>query len=220
MLEAAAQQGITHVACTPHGNDRANEQTDRLLQSVFLQVKDAAKSAGIPVELALASELMLGVDLLKTLALPFATYHGAGKYFLIEFPWQTPFEIILNAVRVLGKSGVRPVIAHYERYERGLKKPELAQELRAQGAVLTLDAGSLVGQFGNVMTKRAKQLLKWNAIDILASDAHNNQEHGFYLKQGMEAAAGIVGEEHARKMVVEHPQRVWDGSPWPEQRIQ
>ncbi|MBU1984300.1 hypothetical protein KJ815_07815, partial [bacterium] len=215
MLTAAARQGITHVGCTPHGNDRINEKTDLLYQSVFLQVKEAAKREGIPVELALALELMLGVDILQTLHLPLATYHGAGKYFLIEFPWHTPFEILLNAIRACMQSEMIPIIAHYERYEQAIKKPEQPHKVRHAGAVITMDAGSLVGQFGAAMTRRSRQLLNWGCVDVLASDAHDDMEHGFCLRQGFEAAAAIIGEAEAQKLVSDNPRRIWEGTPWP-----
>ncbi|MDD5088778.1 MAG: hypothetical protein PHI18_08270 [bacterium] len=214
MLASAARQGITHVACTPHGTDRANEETDRLFQSVFLHVKEAAKRGGIPVELALASELMLGADILRTLQLPMATFHGAGRYCLIEFPWETPFEILLNAVKSLSRIGVHPVIAHYERYERAARNPEQVERVRHAGAVITLDAGSLVGQFGGAMTRRARQLLNWKGVDVLASDAHNADTHGFYLQRGCDAAAEILGEANARKLVIDHPRMIWEGESW------
>jgi len=216
MLANAARQGITHVACTPHVTDRASEATDRLFQSVFLQVKEAASREGIPIELALAAELMLGADILNTLRLSFATFHGGGKYTLIEFPWETPFEIVLNAVKSIRKAGVHAVIAHYERYERAARNSEQVEQVRQAGAVITLDAGSLIGQFGGVMTRRSRQLLEWNCVDVLASDAHNADSHGFCLQRGFAAAADILGELEAGKLVKEHPRRIWEGAPWPE----
>lgn len=215
MLELAAGQGITCVCCTPHANDRADERTDRLYQSVFLQLREAAQAAQIPVELGLAAEIMLGADLLKVLRLPFATYRAGRKYFLLEFPVATPYEIMLNAVKVAARNGYIPVLAHAERFQRMLSEPAQPRAVRAAGAVLTLDAGSLVGQFGPVAAKRARQLLDWNCVDILCSDAHDDGEHGFCLQAGCAAAAAIIGEARARELVNDNPRRVWNGEPWP-----
>jgi protein-tyrosine phosphatase len=217
MLDIAAAQGITHVACTPHGTDRANGQTDRLLQSVFLKLQSAASECGLSVELCLASELMLGADILRVLSLPFATYRGQKKYFLIEFPVETPFEIILNVVKTVRRTGPHPVMAHFERFSRAQRTAEQVRTLRREGAIISLDAGSLEGQFGPVMEKRSKQLLEWNVVDILASDAHDDAAHGFGLKAGREAAAAIIGEEAARRLVLDNPRRIWEGSPWLEE---
>jgi protein-tyrosine phosphatase len=216
MLEAAARQGITHVACTPHLNDRANEETDRLLQSVFAQLKEAAGAAQIPVDLALASEIMLGADVLRVLSLPVATYRGAGKYCLLEFPFETPFEIILNAVKSIQRHSVWSVLAHFERFSRAQRTPDQPRALQAAGAIISLDAGSLTGRFGPPMVKGARQLLEWQCVDILASDAHDDAMHGFCLKAGADAAAHVVGSATVQKLVVENPRCVWEGLPWPE----
>lgn len=216
MLKIAAGQGITHVCCTPHANDRADERTDRLYQSVFLQLRAAAQAARIPVELGLAAEIMLGADLLNVLRLPFATFRAGRKYFLLEFPVSTPYAIMLNAVKVAVRSGYTPVLAHTERFARMLTERSLPQAVRAAGAVLTIDAGSLLGQFGPVAAKRAKQLLAWDHIDILCSDAHDDADHGFCLQAGCAAAAAIVGAARARQMVLDNPRRIWDGQPWPQ----
>jgi protein-tyrosine phosphatase len=216
MLEIAARQGITHVACTPHANDRMTAETSRLYQSVFLDLQEAVAARKLPVELALASEIMLGTNLLKLLSLPLATFHGAGKYFLLEFPTETPFEIILNVVKAACRQGHTPLLAHFERFPRAQRNAEQPRELRAVGAIITMDAGSLVGQFGSTMVKRSKQLLKWNVVDMLASDAHNDAEHGFCLKAGRDAAAEIVGDVAAQHIVLNNPRIVWESLPWRE----
>ncbi|HEY3294623.1 MAG TPA: CpsB/CapC family capsule biosynthesis tyrosine phosphatase [bacterium] len=219
MLEIAAKQGITHVACTPHSDDRADSERDRLFQSVFSHVKEAAKQRQIPVELILASELMVGAGILKVLALPSSSFGGKGKYCLIEFPIETPFEIIQNVVKAIRRQNIHPVLAHYERFSRAQRTMDQPQALRDAGAVLTLDAGSILGQFGNVLVKRSKQLLAWNVVDILTSDAHDDGSHGFCLQASVDATAAIVGLDATRKMVVDNPRRVWEGLPWPTDHV-
>jgi protein-tyrosine phosphatase len=216
MLYVAADQGITHVACTSHGNDRAGERTDELLHSVFAELREAVQKLALPVELCLGSELMLGADILRVLALPFATYRGMKKYCLLEFPIETPFEIVLNAVRTIRKHGLHTLLAHFERFSRAHRTVEQVKSLRQAGAIITLDAGTLEGQFGVVLEKKAKQLLEWNVVDVLASDAHDDGEHGFRLKAGREEAREIVGPAAASRLVLDHPRLVWEGLPWPE----
>ncbi len=50
---------------------------------------------------------------------------------------------------------------------------------------------------------------------MLASDAHDDEDHGFRLKEGRDAAAALVGAEAVRQMVIDNPRRVWEGQPWP-----
>ena len=113
MIEQAIHQGITHIVCTPHANDRSGEQAGDLFQISFDKLVREVKFLELPVELGLASEIMFGAELQKTLDYNFATYNGKGRYFLLEFSRETPFEIILNVIRAARRWKKRPVIAHY-----------------------------------------------------------------------------------------------------------
>lgn len=214
MLEQAAAQGVTHVGCTPHVTDRITSEADTHFQQRLAEVKDAATKHGLKIELGLASEIMLGTDLQRVLSLTCGTYHGKGEYFLLEFPRETAHEIVLNVVKSARRWGKRPVIAHVERYSRVVASPDRPEELRKEGAILSLDAGSLFGQFGPLMQKRARALMQIDVIDILTSDAHDDEQHGFCLGKALPIAASIVGEFRAKELVTDNPRRVWNNEPW------
>jgi protein-tyrosine phosphatase len=181
------------------------------------ELKAAATGHGLNVELGLASEIMLGSDLQRVISMSCGTYNGKGEYFLVEFPKETPHEIILNVVKSARRWNKRPVVAHVERYSRVVTSPERPAELKTAGAILTLDAGSLFGQFGGVIQKRAKALMQLDAIDILTSDAHDDADHGFCMKKGATIVASILGEARVNELVLENPRRVWNGEPWPDE---
>jgi protein-tyrosine phosphatase len=214
MLEQAILQGITHVACTPHANDRAGEEANKLFHSAFEKLVREVKSLELPIELGLASEIMFGAELQQTLNYSFATYNGKGRYFLIEFSRETPFEIILNVVRASRRWNKRPVIAHFERYRHACKDKSQPEQVRAEGGILSLDAGSLIGQFGKPMVKVSKKLLEWNCVDVIASDAHDDDTHGFCLKAGREAVSSLRDADVARKVTVDNPRTIWESGAW------
>ncbi len=216
MLEQAILQGITHVVCTSHANDRSNAETDKLFHDVFSRLKGEVKSQQLPIELGLAAEIMFGTELKSILEYPFATYNGKGEYFLVEYSRETPWEIIINVIKSARRWGKRPVIAHVERFRHATRHISRMQEMRAEGAILTMDAGALLGQFGKAMIPLARNLVSAGTIDILCSDAHNADEHGFCLKAGFEAATALLGQVNAQKMVLDKPRLIWDGTPWPE----
>ncbi|MCC6477007.1 hypothetical protein IT157_08125 [bacterium] len=216
MLEGAIHQGITHVVCTPHANDRSGPRANELFQERFQELKAEVTKLELPIEIGLGSEIMFGADIEQTLKQPFATINGHGRYFLLEFPTKTPFEIIHNVVRASIRWGKRPVIAHHERFTLASQNEEQLRTLRASGAILTMDAGSLTGRFGKVMQKHARALMSSGHIEILASDAHDEALQGFCLAEGREEAAGLVGMVEANKMALDAPRRVWNNDDWPE----
>lgn len=215
MLEEAILQGVTHVACTPHSCDRGGEESEKLFRAVFAKLKREVERIELPVQLGLAAEFMFGPELERTLTYSFATFNGKGEYFLLEFLPDTPFEIIRNVIRVSRKWGKRPVLAHFERFGQVCRSADRIKAVKDAGAVLTIDAGSLLGQFGKRVSTLTSRLVREGWIDILASDAHDIDKKSFCLKKGYEAAVKLIGEEQAGKTVLAHPKIVWDGSPWP-----
>ncbi len=218
MLRQAAAQGITHVACTPHLNDRATPELDRRYQSVFLNLVNEVSHSGLSISLQLGSEIMLGSELKGILSLQVASFGGQQRYILLEFPVSTPHEIALNAVKAVRKWNHIPVLAHIERFTQAVRTLEQAKALRAAGAVLSLDGGSLIGQFGPTMVKRGETLVKEGFVDMMMSDAHNDTDQSFCQKRAYERAAELLGEASARKLVLDNPQRIWENQPWPELR--
>jgi protein-tyrosine phosphatase len=217
MIEQAILQGITHICCTPHATDRSGVESEKLFFQRFVDLMKAVMQAQLPVELGLAAEIMFGSDLQRALDYSFASYNGKGQYFLVEFSRETPFEIILNVIKASRRWGKTPCVAHVERYKQVSHDVARLQKIKAEGAVITMDAGSLSGQFGRKLIPIAKTLVQSNCIDILCSDAHNTEDHGFCLKTGYEEAASLIGLVPARRLVLDNPRIVWEGQPWPEQ---
>lgn len=216
MLETAIRQGITHVLCTPHANDRSNAQANALFQARMDELTSEVAKSHLPVELGLGSEIMFGVNMLEVLKQPFATLNGKGKYTLIEFPRQTPYDIIANVAKSVVRWGFTPVIAHHERYPLACRSTEQLTELRKIGCILTMDAGSLTGQFGLQMKRQARELLATGHIEVLTSDAHDDDKQNFCLAAARQEASAIVGSAVAEQLVLDAPRRIWNGDPWPE----
>ena len=62
------------------------------------------------------------------------------------------------------------------------------------------------------MKRLTHDLLRWGLVHMLASDTHAAVgQRSPALLPGMEAAAGIVGAEKARAMVVDTPRAVIEG---------
>lgn len=216
MLESAILQGITHVLCTPHVNDRSGQQAGELFELKFDELRAEVKRLDLPVELGLGSEIMFGMNIAELFKYRYSSLNGTDKYALIEFPRQTPFEIILNVVKAAQRWHRVPVIAHHERYPLAFRNAEQLIKLRAAGAILTMDAGSLTGQFGKAMQKHSRDLLATGHIEVLTSDAHDAEKQNFCLAASRAEAESIVGAAASWHMVLDAPRRIWFGDDWPK----
>jgi len=113
-----------------------------------------------------------------------------SPFVLVEWPALTVPPSAVPALGRLVASGVRPILAHPERYrglDKGLNYPG---EWRYAGALLQVNYGSLVGRYGELPRKRAIILLERGWVDILASDFHGRP----HLSPSLTEAKAVISE--------------------------
>ena len=98
------------------------------------------------------------------------------------------------------------MIAHPERNQAIVRKPGIIEPFVKSGCLLQITAGSLCGIFGSEPKKTAKKLLKKGWVNVIASDAHNNQKRKPEIEPGRKVAEKIVGETESWAMVRDRPQ--------------
>jgi protein-tyrosine phosphatase len=112
--------------------------------------------------------------------------------------------------------GVRPIIAHPERYwgfDRGL---QLAGEWRRVGAYLQVNYGSLVGRYGPEARTLAFRLLRRGWVDYLSTDFHCRSHLKLLHREGVKRLAEVGGDEQISLLTMTNPQRVFrDEEPVP-----
>ncbi len=100
------------------------------------------------------------------------TLGDAGRHLLVSLPQA---EVPLWARQVLFQLqllGVRPILAHPERNAAIAQNPALAYVMATHGALLQVDAGSLVGRYGPAARRAAEILVRQGLVHCLGSDAH------------------------------------------------
>lgn len=83
----------------------------------------------------------------------------------------------------LRDQGVRPLIAHPERYRGFNADLSLAEGWREEGAFLQMNYGSLVGRYGPLAQRQAFHLLARGWVDCLASDFHGRPHLRLYIRE-------------------------------------
>ncbi len=211
LARMAADNGITHAVVTPHLHPGRWENPLRKIQPLFEGFKAAVTLAGIPLHLGLACEARLDIELLDHLKrgqLPFLGHVGEDSIMLLELPHgQIPLgtEIFIRKLREMR---IRPIIAHPERNKDAMRSRERLKPLIAEGASIQLTAGSLLGEFGSKTQEVAEELLHWPATVLIASDAHNTSVRVPELLAAKEAAASIIGDEAAMRLVSTNPWKI------------
>ena len=175
-LAAMQAQGITTVIATPHVKGSLTE--DEAAADTFLGEVDAAFAA----LKEMAARDFPGLRLERGHEVMLDTPHprlGDGRlrlagtrFVLVEFPFMMVPPNAPQAVFDLKMQGYNPIIAHPERY--GNVDPALhqAEEWRRVGALLQVNAGSLLGRYGKGPQELAWGLLRRGMVDYLSSDFH------------------------------------------------
>jgi protein-tyrosine phosphatase len=139
------------------------------------------------------------------------TIGDEGKYILLEFPTASVPSQSESLLAQFLKRGIVPIITHPERNMEIVRRPERYYEMIRMGCLGQVTAMSLTGGFGTEAKRVAEKLLSCRLLHIIASDAHSSNGRPPILSKAVEAAGKIVGENEARKMVIDWPQAVLEG---------
>src|SRR3990172_7905031 len=146
MLRQGEEDGIKEVAITHHILSNLDFQREAEIITKFKEVKKRIEIEKIKIKVHLGSELYSQVDM--ELDHTISTYNDNKKYFLVEFPMQGVPRFVEEYFFEIITRGKIPVIAHPERNLGIIRNPERAYNFVQRGALLQMNAGSIVGRHG------------------------------------------------------------------------
>ncbi|MFI5214596.1 MAG: CpsB/CapC family capsule biosynthesis tyrosine phosphatase, partial [Gemmatimonadales bacterium] len=120
------------------------------------------------------------------------------RYVLVEFGRLLPADASVEAIAHIKKLGLRPVLAHPERY--ATCNPVNAQRWKEAGAVLQLDATTFTTD--SRRAERARALLSLGLGDIVASDNHGDTRSVATAVEWLESHGGRM---QAQLLAVDNP---------------
>lgn len=173
MLASEVAEGVDTVIATPHHNILRNYMSSpKEIQEKFSELKAEAEKAGLPVKLLLGQEIFFSTveDVVSMLDKGELLTLAGTKNVLLEFSFTNRPHHIVDAMYPFFAHGYQVIIAHIERYE--WMTEELAIELKEEGCMIQINAGSVLGNNGKQAKNLCKSLLKCGVVDFVASDVH------------------------------------------------
>lgn len=165
-----------------------------------------------PIRICPGGDVAFSSDLVERLEngeIP--TLNDGGRYLLLEFPAQgIPYRAEDVLFQLLAR-GVIPLISHPERNAGIASNLRRFHEMIRMGCLGQVTAMSLTGDFGDRIRRLSEKMLAHRLVHIIASDAHSIDHRPPILSRAVRAAARLVGEEEALKMVTEYPERILNG---------
>ena len=135
------------------------------------------------------------------------------QYALIEFSSRTPYWEIRNALSKILLLGIKPVIAHIERYAELESNEKRVKELIDMGCYTQINSSSvlkprLFRDKYRLFKKRAQYFLSHNLVHFVASDMHNLTSRPPYMKQAFTLIKQQYGEKKAQELFMVNPQSI------------
>ncbi len=161
------------------------------------------------IELHLGFEIYLEPNLPWMENLADFTLAQTGRYLLIELPNGEIPGYLENIVYHLKLAEITPILAHPERNLVSEAQIKIIEKLVNQGALVQLDAGSILRANGKDLKKLSGLLLQKNLVHFIATNGRDEKEKNIQsLILAYEEAQKIIGEEKAFCLVKTNPQKV------------
>jgi protein-tyrosine phosphatase len=217
MAKLAVADGITHVVCTPHANNRYPYDPSRN-EALLGELRGLLAEQNVPLTLGLGCDFHLSYDNIQhAQANPTRYTINGNGYLLVEIPDYGLPRGLTEIFYELRLAGMTPILTHPER------NPTLQSDLGRlaewmRGGMLVLITGdSLLGRMGKPAERMAHQLLANRWVHFLATDAHNTSSRPPRLSQARARVAKKYGEEYAEFLSDANPRAVFKGHPLPHQ---
>ena len=171
MAKIAVNDGITHIAATPHILPNSYQAAELL--EVFNQLNQQLLDHSVPLTLVMGAEVSFQTppSMLKGYTI------NNTAYVLIEFPHS---HLPVNAGQIifnLRVNGYLPIIAHPERNLSVVNDPASIIKLLGDGVYLQVTAASIAGAFGSQVQRCAVKLLKSGKAHLLGTEGDGFLHH-------------------------------------------
>ena len=211
MARMAVDSGVTVMAATPHCSDGGSREAFE----AWKLMRRALRENGIPLKLFPGMEIFGTEDTLQLLRDGKLYTLNGSRYPLIEFSFQSDGEQETRILRSLCKAGLRPIVAHPERYNYVQYDPEFLNRWHRMGCLMQVNRGSLLGRFGSRIQMMADEIVSRNFAAVVASDAHSPQNRTPWMMDVRNLLIREYSPACARTLLLQNPMRILKDDPIP-----
>ncbi len=211
MLRQASAQGITDVFATSHFNEYIPKEMEDEYFSKLQELREEVLTEGIGVNIYSGSEIFYHHYVDTTIkSNKVTTLGGWGQYVLIEFPMFQMPDGVEDVLFRLSVENYIPIVAHPERYNAIIERPQKALDFIRYGGLLQLNGGSVLGHFGREVQKVSIQLLEDWVVHFIGSDAHSPDSRTFVLQDVYSFLKDKFSESYLNQLLYKNPQKIID----------
>ena len=210
MAHLAAESGVRAIIATPHCNlpgeygDAQGLDTKGVTQHVGM-LNHALLHENIDLRIYQGMEIFGTMQTARRLRDGELCTLAASRYPLIEFPFTDFADEATEILESVLRLGLRPIVAHPERYRYTQSNPQLLNIWTDMGCLLQINRGSLLGRFGDREEALAHALVGRGFAAFVASDAHTAVVRTPWMRDVQELLKEEYSEDAAHVLLEENP---------------
>ena len=217
MAKMAAEDGITHIVCSPHANGRY-VYNPPLVAEKIAELQRLLDRDAIAIKLGRGCDFHMSFENIQEAKINPSKFsiNGLG-YLLVEVPDYGLPRGLTEIFYELQLAGLTPILTHPERNPTLQNDRSRVKEWLQRGVLIQVTAGSVIGRMGKHAEKMAHDLLANRWVHFLATDAHNTTSRVPKMREAFELVAKRYGSDYAHLLCVSNPLAVFMGKPMPPQ---
>ena len=208
MARTFVADGVTTVAATPHILPGVYHNEGVGIRAATDALQAALDENGIALKLVTGADVHVAPDLVAGIQNGRVLTLADTRYILIEPPHHVPPVRLEETFFNLIASGYVPILTHPERLSWVADQYDMIVRLKAGGVLMQITSGSLRGAFGRNAQSMAHRMLHDGMVDIVSTDAHDDERRPPDLSQGYKLAAQLLGTEEATHLVLTRPRAI------------
>lgn len=205
MAQMAAEDGITHIACTPHSNGYYDYNPE-VVSSKIARLQEILQQRKIPITLGRGCDFHTSYDNIRqSHEDPTRFSLNGGSYLLVEIPDQALPPSLNEIFYEMQLDGLVPILTHPERNLTLQKDLSRLEQWLRSGVLVQVTCGSVTGKMGKTAQRIAHELLSKRWVHFLATDAHNVTSRPPKMREAMNLVAEKYGSDYAHLLCVSNP---------------
>ena len=210
MAEMAVKSGVRIIAATPHSSvfGRHNNFWGEELEKRVSEFKNALEKEKIPLKVVPGMEIFGTAEVPEFLEKGSMIGLNGSKYPLIEFPFSDYADEATDILYDVLSIGMRPVVAHPERYIYAQSDPKILNQWTRMGCLLQVNKGSLLGKFGKNEQDLSLALIERGFAFVVASDAHSSVMRTTWMSEARALVEEEFSKETAKALFESNPMKI------------
>ncbi|HOD54005.1 MAG TPA: hypothetical protein PKJ08_05715 [Candidatus Cloacimonadota bacterium] len=171
-LKLIQQSGVKKLVFTPHYMPGFYDSTQEKVKSAFNKVMSVKQQYAPDVDFFHSAEVYLNGENIIDEIYKENLFINNSQYVLIENNLNGFTEDLFQLLYQMNRKGMKPILAHPERYREIKQNPDKADDFLQRDVYLQINTSSILGGYGKQVQDTAFELIDRGWAHFLGSDCH------------------------------------------------